>query len=185
MSKPTKIIILNGVGSAGKSTIAKALQEITVEPFLHVQMDAFLEMMPETYANHPDSFSYETLESGWPSNVVINTGPFGAKVMDGMRHAIAALAARGNNLIVDEVMLEGEAAIYADLLAGFDLSFVGVFAPLEILEERERSRDDRMTGLARWQFDQVHHDITYDLEVDTGNTNPAGCAKQIKQALKL
>ncbi|MDE1996547.1 MAG: chloramphenicol phosphotransferase, partial [Rhizobiaceae bacterium] len=34
-----KILLLNGVGSAGKSSIARALQAIAAEPFLHVQMD--------------------------------------------------------------------------------------------------------------------------------------------------
>ncbi len=185
MNKATKIIILNGVGSVGKSSIAKALQEITIEPFLHVRMDAFLEMMPEAYANHPDSFSYETVEMDGHRNVVIKTGQFGAKVMDGMRHAIAAMAAQGNNLIVDEVMLEGEASIYADLLSPFEAFFVGVFAPLDVLEERERSRDDRIAGLARWQFDRVHQNITYDLEIDTTKATPMECAKQIHQALML
>jgi len=47
-----KIVLLNGVGSAGKSSIAKALQAITVEPFLHVQMDAFLKMLPEPLQEH-------------------------------------------------------------------------------------------------------------------------------------
>ena len=36
-----RIIILNGVGSAGKSSIARALQAITAKPFLYVAMDAF------------------------------------------------------------------------------------------------------------------------------------------------
>ncbi|MGN6146630.1 MAG: phosphotransferase-like protein, partial [Mesorhizobium sp.] len=35
----TTILLLNGVGSAGKGSIARALQAITREPFLHVQMD--------------------------------------------------------------------------------------------------------------------------------------------------
>jgi chloramphenicol 3-O phosphotransferase len=41
------IIILNGVGSAGKSSIARALQDIAMQPYLHVPMDAFLDMLPK------------------------------------------------------------------------------------------------------------------------------------------
>jgi chloramphenicol 3-O phosphotransferase len=52
-----KIVLLNGVGSAGKGSIAKALQTITTEPFLHVQMDAFLDMLPAAYQEHPDAFT--------------------------------------------------------------------------------------------------------------------------------
>ena len=48
------------------------------------------------------------------------------------------MAAQGNNLIVDEVMLNGETAEYTALLSAFELFLVGVFAPLDVLEARER-----------------------------------------------
>jgi len=57
-----RIIILNGAGSAGKSSIAKALRAITAEPFLYVAMDAFLDMLPETYLNHHDELVFEPVE---------------------------------------------------------------------------------------------------------------------------
>ena len=63
-----KIVLLNGVGSAGKSSIAKALQKITAEPYLHVQMDAFLEMLPETLQGDMPGFAFRTdWEDGKPS----------------------------------------------------------------------------------------------------------------------
>ncbi len=49
-----QVIILNGIGSVGKSSTAKALQAITSKPFLHVAMDAFLDMLPEKMLAHPD-----------------------------------------------------------------------------------------------------------------------------------
>lgn len=49
LAKQARIVLLNGVGSVGKTAIAKAMQAITAEPFLHVEMDAFLNMMPERY----------------------------------------------------------------------------------------------------------------------------------------
>ena len=56
-----RIVLLNGVGSAGKSSIARALQTIASGPVLHVQMDAFMEMLPEAYNEHADGFTYETV----------------------------------------------------------------------------------------------------------------------------
>ena len=44
-------------------------------------------------------------------------------------------------------MLENEQEEYAALLSGFAIFFVGVFAPLEVLEARERQRGDRLIGL--------------------------------------
>jgi len=129
-----KIVLLNGVGSAGKSSIAKALQAITAEPFLHVQMDTFLEMLPEALQDHAPGFTYETgWEDGKPS-VAIKAGPVGKRVMLGMRHAIAAMARQGNNLIVDDVMVDGEMAHYQALLPDFKVFSVGVFASLDVLE---------------------------------------------------
>jgi chloramphenicol 3-O phosphotransferase len=185
LNNMARIILLNGVGSAGKSSIAKALQTIAVEPFLHVQMDAFLEMVPEAYHEHPDGFIYETVHEDGKPLVVIKTGPVGERTMRGMRHAIAAMAGQGNNLIVDEVMSGCTSAEYADLLSGFDVFMVGVFAPLDVIEARELHRGDRLIGLARWQYDRVHKDMKYDLEVDTSKATPMECANLIRQKFRL
>ncbi|MER9004686.1 MULTISPECIES: chloramphenicol phosphotransferase [unclassified Mesorhizobium] len=177
-----KIVLLNGVGSAGKSSIARALQTIATEPFLHVQMDAFIDMLPPALQDHADGFSFETvLEDGKPS-VVIRSGPVGARTMRGMRHAIAG---QGNNLIVDDVIFNDEIAEYVELLSSFDLHLVGVMAPLEVLEAREAARADRLPGLARWQYGRIHRGIDYDLEVDTSRLTPLECARRIQERFRL
>ena len=180
-----RIVLLTGVGSAGKSSIARALQTMTADPFLHVPVDAFLEMMPERLQDHPDGFAFETVHEDGKPLVVIRSGPVGIRVMRGMRRAIAALAAEGNNLIVDDVMLQGERAEYAALLADFTVFWVGVFAPLAVLEARERARGDRLIGLARWQYDRVHAGMRYDLDLDTSAAAPVDCARLIKNRFGL
>ncbi|WP_322013526.1 phosphotransferase-like protein [Paraburkholderia sp. J12] len=40
--QPAKIILLNGVGSSGKTSLACAFQVAAADVFLHVQMDTFL-----------------------------------------------------------------------------------------------------------------------------------------------
>jgi len=185
MSKAARIVLLDGVGSSGKSSIAKALQAITADPFLHVQMDTFLEMLPERYQDHPDGLTFATVQEDGKPSVVITTGPVADRAFRGMRHAIAAMAAQGNNLIIDDVLLGQGKAEYAELLSAFRVFLVGVFAPLAVLEARERERGDRLIGLARWQFDRVHEDMTYDLEVDTSSASPMECASLIKQTFRL
>jgi chloramphenicol 3-O phosphotransferase len=64
-------------------------------------------------------------------------------------------------------------------LSPFDIRFVGLFAPLHILEARELARGDRDIGLARWQYDRVHRNIAYDLEIDTSVLTPSQCAQLI------
>ncbi|MFO1037952.1 MAG: chloramphenicol phosphotransferase [Geminicoccaceae bacterium] len=184
MARPARIVLLNGVGSAGKTSIARELQAITVDPFLHVQMDAFLDMMPERYQSHPDGILFETLVENGRSLVAVRAGALGALTLKGMRRSIAAMAGQGLDLIVDEVLLGGVGE-YRRLLTRHDLFVVGVLAPLDILESRERARGDRLVGLARWQFDRVHKNVAYDFEVDTSTAGPAACARRIKSRFGL
>jgi len=185
LERRTRIVILNGAGSAGKGSIARELQKIASTPFLHVEMDAFIDMLPAACFTHPDGMVFETIERDGKPAVAIATGPVGERLLRGMRRAVAALAAAGNDLIVDDVMLNDELDDYREVLKDFDVSVVGVFASLEVLEARERQRGDRMMGLARGQFDVVHRNRDYDLTVDTTNATAADCAKAIKEALRL
>ena len=183
---PPRIIILNGPGSVGKSSTARALQTIAAEPFLHVAMDAFLEMLPPAMFGDPRGYVFETTRTDGHPSVVIHTGPVFERAMRGMRQAIAAMAAQGNNLIVDDVMIGGgEAEEYRSLLAPGDLRFVGLYAPLAVLEARERDRGDRAIGLARWQYERVHRGVRYDLEIDTTATTPMESAERIRAAFDL
>jgi chloramphenicol 3-O-phosphotransferase len=130
MNATGRIILLNGVGSVGKTSIARALQKITTAPFLHVQLDTFMDMLPEAYHNHIDGFAYEPVYEDGNRIVVVKTGKFGARVLQGMRHAIEAMASEGNNLIVDDVILgESATAEYMRLLAKFESFLIGIFAP--------------------------------------------------------
>jgi chloramphenicol 3-O phosphotransferase len=182
----SQVVILNGVGSVGKSSTARALQGTTAEPFLLVRMDVFLDMLPPAMVGHPDGVIFETTRDNDQPSVIIRSGPVVQRAMRGMRHVVAAMADQGNNLIVDEVILGSEKARdYLELLARFTCRFVGLFAPLDVLEARERARGDRLPGLARWQYDRVHDGMTYDLEIDTAAASPLECARRIKDAFGL
>ncbi len=182
----SRVIVLNGVGSVGKSSTAKALQAIAAEPFLHVAMDAFIDMLPESMFGQPDGLIFETTQDAGKPAIAIRSGPVVQRAMRGMRHAIVAMAAQGNNLVVDDVMMRREEAqAYRALLAEFGVRIVGLFAPLDVLEARERARGDREIGLARWQYDRVHHDMTYDLVIDTAATTPLENARKICAAFGL
>jgi chloramphenicol 3-O phosphotransferase len=109
-----------------------------------------------------------------------------------MRHAIAAMAGAGNNIVVDDVIFgntaDGDGHIvddYKALLAPFEFHMVGIMAPLTILERREIARGDRMQGLARWQMDKVHRGMTYDLTIDTAKRPPQDCAQEICRVFNL
>lgn len=180
-----QVIILNGVSSVGKTSTARAVQAMAAEPYMLVSMDAFLEMQPAWMMGHPDGLTFErAMEDGRPS-VVIRTGAAFERHMRAMRRAIAAMAGAGDFLIVDEVMFGDEAADYRALLAPFEHRFVGLFAPLVVIEARERARGDRDLGLARWQYDRVHAGMAYDLTIETAETTPEDNARRIRDAFGL
>lgn len=182
------VILLNGVGSVGKSSIAKALQERVSNPLMHVQMDAFLEMLPKSIQEHSTTFTYSQIVRDGTYEVVIGEGSVGRQLLHSMRCAVRAMAEAGLNLVVDDVLMGGDDPgfeEYRSLLSPFSFRTVGVLAKLETLEHREKSRGDRLLGLARWQFPRVHAGATYDLTVYSDDLSPTEIADQVVQAFDL
>ena len=180
-----RIVLLNGAGSVGKSSVARAIQAQARNIYLHVQMDTFLEMMPARTLNAPEGLRFETVEIGGKPVTHVHSGPAQTRALKGMRHAIAAMAAADNNMIVDDVLFPGDLDAYRALLAPYNLKVVGLHAPLDVLEAREHTRGDRILGLSRAQIDLVHKGVTYDLELDTSTLSPEQCAQQIVEAFDL
>jgi chloramphenicol 3-O phosphotransferase len=182
----SQCVLLNGVSSVGKGSVARALQGIAARPMLHVQMDAFLEMMPPGTFGAPEGYSFETSLEGGKPVTAITSGPILETALASMRAAVAAMADAGADLVVDEVMWDPAAlADYRRRLAGHAFHVVGLFAPLEVIERRERARGDRALGLARWQYDRVHADMAYDLELDASVASPEALAGLIKETFGL
>ncbi|NGX63131.1 MAG: Chloramphenicol 3-O phosphotransferase [Candidatus Anoxychlamydiales bacterium] len=187
MSKKSTIIFLNGVGSVGKTSIAKALQNILDKPFLHIGIDHFIEMLPCKYlpkgdkSNQGIEFNQKQTKKG--PIVHIEIGEIGKKLFQEMRNIMLLLANSGFDLIIDEVIIGDEFETYKKMFKNHRFITVGIFAPLEIIEKREKSRTDRTLGLAKGQFDIVHKDKKYDLEIDTSKLSPNECANLIKTYL--
>ncbi len=180
---PPTIILLNGIGSVGKSSTARALQDIANTPLLHVAMDSFIDMLPLKYQSHPEGLLFERTPS---HGIAIRTGPVLHRALAGMRHAVAALAEQGNSMVLDEVLTSpDQAQAYRTLLAPYRLHLVALHAPLATLEAREQARGDREIGLARWQWGRVHQGIVYDLEIDTETLTPHETASRIRDRFDL
>lgn len=166
------IVILNGTSSSGKTSIVKALQTLLDEPHLDAGIDRFIWMLPKRYLDRPLWDEVLGLAS--------RAGTAGHRLISGMHHAIVEIAAAGNNVIADHVLVE---PAWLDecvrLFSPLNAYFVGVRCPIEVLEERERSRKDRTLGQARAQYGLVHAHGIYDVEVDTSLLNPEECARQI------
>ncbi|HWD26919.1 MAG TPA: AAA family ATPase [Rhizomicrobium sp.] len=179
-----KIVLLNGIGSAGKSSLARAILAAASDIFLHVPMDYWLEMMPQRTLGTPEGLTFTLDANGLVTG--ITSGPEQERALRGMRKAVAAMADEGCNMVVDEVIFDpAVVAEYRVLLAAHDLHVVGVHAPLDVLEAREKARGDRAIGLSRSQFGVVHKDVAYDLEIDTTMGSPDDCARVVVERFGL
>ena len=162
-----RVIILNGVSSSGKTTLARAIQEQARYSVLHVEMDKFISFIPNGDELKPDWFKVTKTDGLSPALPHIANGPKGEKLLAAMRQFVVEAAQSGLDLVVDEVCHSPQIDEYRTGCGRCTACVVKVEAPLEELERRERARGDRLIGLAREQSGHLHIGIDYDLEVRT------------------
>jgi chloramphenicol 3-O-phosphotransferase len=163
-----KIIFLNGVSSAGKTTLAKSLQKKLEAPYFWLSIDTFCDMNP--------SKLWETE----PVKAVLQ-----AYTM--LSHVIKLYSDEGYNVIADNVLQRVQQynplVDYVNLLHDYPVLFVHVTCLLEELRRREKERGDRKTGQAEQQLQLLEPQDTYDLTVDTYYNTTDECADMIIQNL--
>jgi len=190
--QPGQIILLNGTSSAGKSTLAKQLQEILSQPYLHTGIDHFLGAAPWSRLFIYGDSTAQTDAEGWflpfQDGALVSAprlGPVAYQWLDGMYASFATLAASGINLIVDDVIYDPQVLRSAVThLADLPVLFVGLHCPVAEAMRREQARGDRAPGGAAIFHRLVHNHGVYDLELDTTQLSLAECAGQIQMALQ-
>jgi chloramphenicol 3-O phosphotransferase len=153
---PGKIIILNGPSSAGKTTLALALQKQLDIPFIRFSFDLFLDHK---------SFPMEQIRNG-----TFSWDQMRPSLFRGIHQCLLALATAGNNVIFDHI-IENKEWLHEliSLISELDVFFVGLYCSLPELERREMQRGDRRKGEARQDFQTVHSITSYDLELNSEN----------------
>jgi chloramphenicol 3-O phosphotransferase len=164
--RPGRVILLNGVTSSGKSTLARQLLLDLETPWFHMGVDAFGAMRAEHRTRE--------LDAAGVADVLRRTRA-------GFHRAVAGMAHAGNDIVMDHVL--SEPWRLDDLLTvmlDIDVVFVGVHCSLDELTRRERLRGDRMIGGAADQIGRVHSHHDYDVEVDTSVDTAAACSARIR-----
>jgi len=178
----SKIILLNGAGSSGKTSIARSIQYLSNEQWLTFGVDTFIEMTPyPSPGKDREYFDFVPGENERGPLMSVKSKSTGDKLFGAMPDFAHMLGSRGNNLIIDEVLFnDKQLKSYVDKLADHTVYFIGVKCDLAIMQEREYLRRDRALGLSNDQFDRVHTGTReYDLTVDTSNTSVFDVAKEI------
>ncbi|HYD59408.1 MAG TPA: AAA family ATPase [Noviherbaspirillum sp.] len=165
--EPTTII-LHGPTSSGKTSLAKALQANALVPAFHISLDAFV-----TMSRRRDMRSDEEQRHAYHIHC------------ENLRSTLARVADTQFDIILDFV-LRDEAELQAcfDVLSRRPTYVVRVCAPLHILEERERGREDRASGMAREQIGHPAFQRTYDFTIDTSTCTPEEGASAIRRFIR-
>ncbi|HJP74851.1 MAG TPA: chloramphenicol phosphotransferase CPT [Pseudonocardiaceae bacterium] len=174
----TRLIVLNGASSSGKSGLARCLQAVLPQPWLTLGVDSLIAAMPTAL-----TISSEGLKVGADGTVIV--GPEFRELERVWMAGVAAMVRAGARIIIDEVFLGGAASQqrWLDALGEIPTLWVGVRCDPEVATGREIARGDRVPGMAAAQAEIVHEGIRYDVEVDTSHTESMACARIVAGAL--
>ncbi len=167
-----RIVLLNGPSSAGKSTLASALQQQLHEygrPSLRLSVD---QMLQAASGGHESVLA--GLETGLP-------------LVEAFHAAVAAAAQSGAWVIADHVIGEDPAWIsdFFGRMGTVPVLSVQVVCKPEELRRREENRTDRTPDWphAKRQLLNIHRELPEQLVVDTTDATPEACAERILQVL--
>jgi len=164
-----RIIFLNGVTSAGKTSIVEALQDRDDVFFYVVANDLFQEMVGEKFLR----------ENYWK---------YLSEVILMMYHTARLYSDMGKHVLIDGILVEREEIKphyqqLKEIMKDHPLEIVEVYCPLDICRQRNIARGDRYETQSEEQFALMAKDISYRMRVDTSVLTPEQCADKIVEEL--
>lgn len=156
-----KIILLNGVSSSGKSSLAKRLAT-GLEDYFHLSIDDF-------------DLVIEKMENRNTEKLI----PIPTEVF--FHETVRLFSDKGIHLIVDQILHDEETISHlVSVLKDYPVLFVGVHCAVEEIDRREKARGDRTIGQGRAQMKFVHRqNETYDIVVNAAETSLDTAAEKI------
>lgn len=169
MKKRGRVIILNGVSSSGKSTLARALQAQASFPVYRLDIDDFILMAPDKFND------YENRDFSVQYN-------FASKFF----HVVKLYSDMGFDLVVPYMFLKGSDVLknFKELLRGYPITLVNVECPVSELRRREELRGNRVAGSAENQLPLLETELVFDLTVNSFKNSSEECAEIILAYLK-
>jgi chloramphenicol 3-O phosphotransferase len=176
-----RVVVLNGVSSAGKSTIIDAFWErrnTAGELWMRIGIDDYIAQLGPALAGipgHDGAYSSEgfRIVEVAGGGVRCETGPIGRRVFAAYHRTVATWARCGLDVIVDECAYDREEMDdWVDALGGVPSLWIAVHCAPDVVAQRERDRGDRVEGLGASQLPAVHAHRDHAAAIDT-TTAPA------------
>jgi chloramphenicol 3-O-phosphotransferase len=196
-SRPVAFLLI-GASSAGKTTLAKAIMDdcYPEKIFLSAGIDdIFRALGDETVPLRRDywvdgeiNYQHGVDEHGKPT-VAISLGDLGEKLMCLAYDRACSFLDAGFNVVIDDVLLSDHVFEYAlSRLKNYRVFVVGVYAPLEVREDREKERKNRLVGHTRSQEAQAYtyrgvnmlKKHMFDLVVNTSQEDVSHAVKRLQ-----
>ena len=161
------VVFLNGPPSVGKSSTARALQEILIEPQYFLGLDEY--------------------RRGYADRVwLADDGALFRRIVAPFLRNLATLARAGHDVIAESMVTADTEALYLDSFHDLQVVFVGLECRLDVAKAREANRGDRRRGpvnLDHPLLQTVHDHGCYDLRLDTSQMTPREVASRILPVL--
>ncbi len=165
------VVVLNGTSSSGKTTIARAVQELAPRVFLNFSIDNIVYTLPRS--------ALDRIEAG--ADISDLRYP---ELVRAYYACVRQLLDLGHDLIIDNAITHRDRAeLVTAAVTGHRAIMVGLHCPPDVLAERERIRGDRQIGIAVAQSDRIHLWLRYDLEIDTTRVSAHDAAQEILRLL--
>src|SRR5215471_17371271 len=190
MAAVGRIVILNGVSRAGKSSLARAVQECVPGMWMHIGTDAHKACTP------PALQPGVGLRPG-VGQIKPEIEAYVPILFAGLYASVAAHARLGLDVVMDVNHHESYSQPHRILrncarrLLGLPVLFVGVRCPVDVIWERRAATWGQVRGavakdvVAAVELAQTasHAHGHYDLEIDTSVMSPADGARMIGRRL--
>lgn len=163
-TKKGRIIILNGVSSSGKTTLAKAIQDRSPIPLYKLDIDDFILMSPEKFNDYEhNDFSVQYA--------------FASKFF----HVVKLFSDMGFDMVVPHMLFKNTDTLkeFKVLLKDYPVLIVNITCPVEELNKRELSRGDRNPGSAEEQLQLLETQFYNSITVNNFESTNEECAEMI------
>src|SRR3990167_3634055 len=160
------IIMLLGVSSSGKTTIAKEIQRQANDQYTIVGFDIAVEFLDKKYwpggSHETEGFYYKKIKTERGEFPELAYGMVGANFLKNMLNDIISLMHKGQNLIIDFVMSNEQRFALISACANAKVLQVGIKPPLDEIIRREKARDDRKEGIAEALYEDFYKEKIFD-----------------------